>query len=341
MPNGNGQNSGDRFGRIPTTQIIEKREETVQSAVRNPVAQARHLALGWATLVLSFILAMLSFGPAVFWLATFVVSAATFLWFLLQAARTEYVNEKGSHIGITPSEALAGFLVSALAGFIAWSLWRVLALVAVDIVLPAWLASWLPNLTALASLIGTIFSTAYIIHLEPAFLQELLYRSPAIEQGIGNLVSQEKAPWYAGRVQRPPTSLPKPIPQWGLPTAARVAPTDKGRENTQVPNGNDNSIEAAASASSISKGIFEAPSGGIRYRQDLAEFVQAVGSGIKAPQLGAWESKGQGRDYGWWTDMVDTAALFGLVSAREGGAKTQVLRQDWQTILREIEQRLD
>ncbi|MFH1635832.1 MAG: hypothetical protein ABIG63_17710 [Chloroflexota bacterium] len=205
---GNGQNSGDRFGRIPTTQIIEKREENVQSAVKNPIAQARHLALGWAGLVLSIILALLSLGPVVFWLATFVVSAATFLWFLLQAARTEYVNEKGSHIGVTPSEALAGFLVSALVGFIAWSLWQVLASVAVDIVLPHWLASWLPNLTALASLIGMIFSLAYIVHLEPAFLQELLYRSPAIEQSLGNLISQTEAPWHVGRIQKPTRPLP-------------------------------------------------------------------------------------------------------------------------------------
>ena len=340
MANGNG--GGGVFGRIPTTQIIEEREENVQSAVKNPVAQARHLALGWATLVLSSILAMLSFGPAVFWLATFIVGTATLLWFLIQASRTEYIIEgKGSRVGVAPSEALAGFLVSALVGGIAWSLWQVLSFVSVDITLPDWLASWLPNLTALGSLVGLVFSARYIFALEPAFIQELLYRSPAIEQSIGNLISQEKPPWYVGRVQRPPTSLPKPIPQYGLPTAARVAPPDNGRENAQVAEGDDNRFEADAIASSVSSGIFQAPSGGIRYRRDLAEFVQAVGSGVKAPQLGAWESKGQGRDYGWWTDMVDTAALFGLVSAREGGAKTQVLRQDWQQILREIEQGLD
>jgi len=341
---GNGQNSGDRFGRIPTTQIIEKREENVQSAVKSPIAQARHLALGWAGLVLSIILALLSLGPVVFWLATFVVSAATFLWFLLQAARTEYINEKGSHIGVTPSEALAGFLVSALVGFIAWSLWQVLASVAVDIVLPTWLASWLPNLTALASLIGMIFSAAYIVHLEPAFLQELLYRSPAIEQGLGNLISQSDAPFWT-KIQKPTArpSLPRPIPQYSGPPVVRASttPPDNGRDSAQATDDDGNGFEVDASASNISSGIFQAPSGGIRYRQDLAEFVQSVGAGIKAPQLGAWESKGQGRDYGWWTDMVDTAALFGLVSAREGGAKVQALRQDWQTILREIEQGLD
>jgi len=333
VANGSDGQNGGVFGRIPTTQIIEKRTDSTRSAVKDPVAQARHLALGWATLVLSIILAILSFGQAIFWLAAFVVGVSTFLWFLLQAARTEYIIEgKGTRVGIAPSEALAGFLVSALVGGVAWSLWMVVSTVAIDIPLPDWAATWLPNLAALGSLLGVVFSAAYIIHLEPAFLQELMYRSPAIEQGLGNLISQTDPPWHAGRIQkpaRPLPSTPRPIPQSGVPTA-RAAPPERATDYNERP------IATAAS-----NGVFEAPSGIIRTRPDLAEFVQSVGSGVKAPQLKVWESKGRGRDHNWWCDMVDVSAMFGLVSPRKGGAKVRVLRQDWLTILREIEQSLD
>jgi len=210
--NGRGTDSNGVFGRIPQTQIIEKRTDSTRSAVKDPVAQARHLALGWATLVLSLISAILAFGSIIFWLAVLIVSLSTFLWFLWQASRTEYITEDGTQVGVAPAELIAALLLSALAGGIAWSLWKVVSVIIIAVTLPPWLASWLPQVAALGSLLGVVFSAAYIVHLEPAFLQELMYRSPAIEQGLGNLISQKDTPFWVGR--RPSRPLPDPTPSY-------------------------------------------------------------------------------------------------------------------------------
>jgi len=284
-----------------------------------PLAMAAVLGIGSMFLFWAGMWAIRALGRGGFWFIAAIMAGAHLCYIIWMTAK--YDNDTITRTVFT------GFFVSLLTGWFALALDRVLFLYALQA-------------AQIAPFVGLL---VFLAMIAARFVQELaLFGSPFVEKAIGDIASQEKPPWYAGRVQRPPTSLPKPIPQFGRPTAARAAPPDNGRESARVSGGDNNDVVAsAASASSISNGIFEAPSGYIRTRQDLAEFVQIVGSGVKDPQLGAWESKVQGRDYGWWGDMVDTSALFGLVTPREGGTKVRVLRQDWQVILREIEQGLD
>ena len=144
-------------------------------------------------------------------------------------------------------------------------------------------------------------------------------------EGVEELMEEPSRPLPPAR------SLPRPIPQSGVPTARVTLPVPE-----RLDNGSGDGYSYSAS-----NGNFEAPSGAIRTRQDLAEFVQSLGSGTREAKFKAWESKTQGRDHGWWGDMVDVAAMFGLVTPRKGGTKIRVLRQDWRVILREIEQGLD
>ena len=322
MANGfiGGKNGGIDVTRDTRTPAEVSRKETGGWVMdfKIPVAMAAVLGVGSILLFWSGMWAIRAMGRGGFWLIAALMAGAHLGYVIWMAAK--YDNDTLANTVGT------GLLVSVLTGWFALAVDRVLFLYALQA-------------AQVAPFVGLL---VFLVMIAVRFVQDLaLFGSPFVEKALGDIASQEKPPWYAGRVQKPPTSLPKPIPQYGRPTAARVAPPDNGRDSAQATDDDGNGFEVDASASNISSGIFEAPSGGIRYRQDLAEFVQSVGSGVKAPQLGAWESKGQGRDYGWWIDMVDTAALFGLVSAREGGAKVQALRQDWQTILREIEQGLD
>lgn len=273
-----------------------------------PLAMAFVLGLGSMFLFWAGMWAIRALGRGGFWFIAALMSGAHLCYIIWMAAKYDDAA--------TANTAISGLLTSLLTGWFALAVDRVLFLYALQA-------------AQVAPFVGLL---VFLIMIAVRYIQDLaFFGSPFIEKAIGDVASQEKPPWYASRPRPPSRALPRPIPQTGVPTA-RVAPPEPERATDH----NGRPVIAAAS-----NGVFEAPSGIIRTRPDLAEFVQSVGSGVKAPQLKVWESKGRGRDHNWWCDMVDVSAMFGLVSPRKGGAKVRVLRQDWLTILREIEQSLD
>lgn len=277
-----------------------------------PLAMAFVLGLGSMFLFWAGMWAIRSLGRGGFWFIAALVSGGHLLYIIWMAAKYDDAA--------TANTAVSGFLVSLLTGWFALAVDRVLFMYALQA-------------AQVAPFVGLL---VFLVMIAVRYVQDLaLFGSPFIEKAIGDVASQEKPPWYAGRLRAPSTrplpgpSTPRPIPQSGVPTARAAPPAIEPETDGDIPN-----------IYSESNGVFEAPSGAIHTRSDLAEFVQSVGSGVREPKFKVWESKGQGRDHRWWGDMVDVAAMFGLVSPRENGKKIRVLRQDWRVILREIGQGL-
>jgi len=282
-----------------------------------PLAMAAVLGIGSMFLFWAGMWAIRALGRGGFWFVAAIVSGGHVAYIIWMAAK--YDNDTITRTAFT------GFFAGLLMGWFVLAVDQVLFLYALQA-------------AQVAPFVGLL---VFLAMIAIRFVQDLaLFGSPFIEKAIGDVASSEKPPWYATRPRAPSRPLPRPIPLSGLPSAARIAsPVLEPEQETG--NGDNGKVQVASSAVSISTGVLEAPSGYVRTRDDLARFVEAVGSGVKSPKFKDWENKPQGRDYGWWGDMVDVAAMFGLVSKRGDGKKVQVLRQDWQVILREIEQGLD
>jgi hypothetical protein len=187
----NGRNDGkeleiERSARVP---IQEERQAGETLDVRVPVKQARWAALSIALLVVSFLLAVISFGSTVFWVVTFIVGTTTYIWLMVQARRWEH--------GLMPLDVITGFLAMLLVGFIAWSLWRVLSLIA-----PVWdLPDWAVKVQAWVAILSLVFSVSFFLHIELAFAQEMAYRSPFMEEHIFKALGEILA--FRGKRPRP------------------------------------------------------------------------------------------------------------------------------------------
>lgn len=178
MPFGNSKGKELEIERSTRVPIQEERRAGRELDVRVPVSQARWAALSIALLVVSFLFAAFAFGPAVFWAVTFIVGATTYIWLLIQARRWEE--------GIVPIDVLTGFLLTLLVGFVAWSLWRVLSLIA-----PGWdLPAWAVKVQAWVAILSLVFSVSFFLHIELAFSQEMAYRSPFFEQYIFKAIGE-------------------------------------------------------------------------------------------------------------------------------------------------------
>lgn len=158
----------ERGRRVPA-QIDEKRKAGLALDVGVPLLQALLLALIFTGMIISGIYTLKVFGKDIYWIGVFIWGFGTFIWFLAQATRTTYIDERGEHIGILWTEALTGVIVSLLVGLICYSLWR-----AMDPHKSTWEAA--------KKLAPLVFFGSFFPFLFAAFMQELLYRSPFFEQ---------------------------------------------------------------------------------------------------------------------------------------------------------------
>lgn len=150
--------------------VQETRRSGRSLEVSVPVSQSRHVALAWSLVIGSSLFIVLAVGPVVYWLAAGIVAAAAFVWVLALAQKWED--------GVTPSDLFAAFLLSSLAGLVAWSLWKVAGYVGFVFELSVF---WTKAM-ALCSVLSFTFAVVYASVLSLAFVQELAQRSPFQEQ---------------------------------------------------------------------------------------------------------------------------------------------------------------
>jgi len=166
-------------------QVDEKRTAGRTLDVGVPVAQARWVSVALTALVASCLWLIVAWGPTVFAIVVFIFGTTTFIWFLIQASRWES--------GVTVLEIFNGVLLTLCCAGIGWSLWKLTSQLVPTMTLPDWLA-WLPLMSRWMSLLSVVFSLAFFLHLELAFVQELAQRSPFQEKAIWNV-----AEWWFKR----------------------------------------------------------------------------------------------------------------------------------------------
>ena len=169
----------DRDRKAPA-EVEEKRTAGKRLDVDVPISQARWSALAWVFLVASFLACIKTLGAVIFWGAVFIVGLANFIWFMVQASKWMDIDDDGNeHNALTPTVIFTGTLKTLFFGLVAWSLWRVSTFLTPELGLPdsitdtvAWIMA--TKIPAILSLLSLIFSVFFLLHIEPAFIQELL-----------------------------------------------------------------------------------------------------------------------------------------------------------------------
>jgi len=186
-------------------ELRETREAGAALDVGVPVKQAAWVAFAAMLLWLAGILAVRAMGREVFWLVAAVTCLGHIAWAIWIAGQYETARWND---GALISTCVSGLLFAALGG---------LFFVAIDRV-----AFGFPKrLLAVTPLVGTL---VFFGLLALGFVQELALRSPFIEEALGQLLHQEKAPFWVERMAtkprepiivrspgRPPQEIPPPV----------------------------------------------------------------------------------------------------------------------------------
>jgi hypothetical protein len=224
--NANKEVEVERGERTPV-QVEERRVEGKAQGHDLPKIQARSSAVILTLFVASFISFLIAMGPALFWLTTSVFGLTTLIWCLRQARQWEFQDETGNWYSPSVPALAVGVFATLLLGLVAWSVQRVLGYFTPEIEWSGFVARAVEFLTHVkahiwGSFLAFVFFFAFFLHLEPAFLQELLYRSPFFEQyvfeALGDLIK------YHGKRPRP-----KRQPMRIYDRGKRVMPGGNGR----------------------------------------------------------------------------------------------------------------
>ena len=192
---------------VEARKIVEVSQET---EVKIVVAQSRQVSFALALFLVTVLLAAPILGNGVYWTATFILAATTFLWFLRQASTTSYTRNNGEVVGVAPEEVIAGVLLALLGGFVAAALQKVLAMIGLSVTWP-WRYEWLRGTVRALELIAIPVTFSYWAHLELRFSQEAFFASDFIEQALSLLITMVEAPWW--RKERQQRRQADPLPQ--------------------------------------------------------------------------------------------------------------------------------
>jgi len=207
MAFGNGRQIDIDKDRKAPAEVEEKRTAGKRLDVDVPISQARWSALAWVSLVASFLTCIKAMGPVIFWCVVFIVGLANFIWFMVQANKWTDVDDNGNEYStLTPQVIFTGALKTLFFGLVAWSAWRVSTFLTPELGLSDGVANtiaWImaTKVPAVVSLLWVVFSVFFLLHIEPAFIQELLQRSPFQEQFIWSAVGAIIEHW--GKKPRP------------------------------------------------------------------------------------------------------------------------------------------
>ena len=137
------------------------------------------------------------------------------------------------------------------------------------------------------------------------FLQELALRSPFIEKAVGDIATAVIVARHANPPEPVETAIEviRPVP---------------------VHNGNGASAELAALPDEDAGGqgkLWRAPDGTLVRFADLRRYVEQAA--IVGPGFAGWKARGWGLAY--WSAVVDTLALYGIVTERKERVPTRLL----------------
>lgn len=289
------------------------------------VRGATVVAVGWAAFVL---------GPMKTGLALLVLSAVL----LLKATQGDTDDPLDEGVAPNVLAVLLILLAIATAGWMAWGAAQL------ETVWPApfhwrpytmiwyWqLALLAPSLVWLSvrSLIDWRLSNEVTDPNWPAPINpRAAYYGPARPRGSYDVPPEGQEP----PPPQPQGSLPRPV-RWGENGARQLPRSEIEDALRRRLNGDTSNINPMTALESI----WVSSPDGTRVRfADLVAFVRQI------PNIGATYSSWQDRwDPVYWGAVVDTAAVFGIVSEREEKKKTRVLIEDWGISLRLLNQLLD
>jgi len=107
-------------------QVEEKREAGRSLDVDVPRMQANIVSVAAARILASIILAIVTFGPMVFWGIAFAIGLTTFIWYMVQARKWVDVDANGTeHNCLDLGAMVRGAFLTMFVAFLAWCLWRV------------------------------------------------------------------------------------------------------------------------------------------------------------------------------------------------------------------------
>jgi hypothetical protein len=180
--------------------VEENREAGLVLDVSVPVLQARYAAAALAAVVASAVFLIAAMGENVLYAGWFVLGVTTFIWWMWKALHftLDEPGEDGHKVAVTLFDLLVGIIVTLFPGFLAWCLWRVIAMLVPSFALPAWMSHetarimrdvW-RTVAPLTSLLSFVFSCSFWLHIELAFIQELAQRSPHQEKSVWDAIGQ-------------------------------------------------------------------------------------------------------------------------------------------------------
>lgn len=173
--------------RGPQTPIEEEKQFNRENEFEVPKLQSRAVSWAAARMVPVLVLLIAAWGPIVFYVVSAVIGTMVFAWWLFRAAFKEYVDDDTGQVfaGVAREDMITGLLIALTPAVITW-----LAAQAIKYAVPVlpvpeqWsLVWWAWRYGAPILLLGVLVYCLWDFSLRAvAFVQELTYRSPFMEQ---------------------------------------------------------------------------------------------------------------------------------------------------------------